>query len=51
MNDLKMFRVADGQVAEIPGAAVALDRQQTLIERNMDAMLEIRPRSTTPVRV
>ncbi|MFF4803591.1 transporter [Streptomyces sp. NPDC001351] len=43
MNDLKLFQVADGQAAEIPGAAVALERQlQTLIERNMEAMLGIR---------
>ncbi|WP_328509548.1 transporter [Streptomyces mirabilis] len=43
MNDLKLFRVADGKAAEIPGAAVALERQlQTLIEANMEAMLGIR---------
>lgn len=43
MNDLKLFRVADGQAAEIPGAGVALERHlQTLIERNMEAMLGIR---------
>lgn len=43
MNDLKLFRVMGGQAAEIPGAAVALERQlQTLIERNMEAMLGIR---------
>ncbi|MDQ0908750.1 putative transport protein [Streptomyces canus] len=43
MNDLKLFRVADGQAAEIPGAAVVLERHlQTLIERNMEAMLGIR---------
>ncbi|WP_405976812.1 transporter [Streptomyces sp. NBC_00988] len=43
MNDLKLFRVASGQAAEIPGAAVALERHlQTLIEQNMEAMLGIR---------
>ncbi|MFF7262185.1 transporter [Streptomyces sp. NPDC008159] len=43
MNELKLFRIADGQASEIPGAAVALERQlQTLIERNMEAMLGIR---------
>ncbi|WP_019064610.1 DUF5655 domain-containing protein [Streptomyces prunicolor] len=43
MNDLKLFRVADGKATEIPGAAVALERQlQTLVERNMNAMLGIR---------
>lgn len=43
MNDLKLFRIADGQAAEIPGSAVAMERQlQTLIERNMEAMLGIR---------
>ncbi|MEG3630678.1 DUF5655 domain-containing protein [Streptomyces poriticola] len=43
MNDLKLFRVAAGHAAEIPGAAVALERHlQTLIEQNMEAMLGIR---------
>ncbi|MDQ0933348.1 hypothetical protein [Streptomyces turgidiscabies] len=43
VNELKLFRIADGQASEIPGAAVALERQlQTLIERNMEAMLGIR---------
>ncbi|RSN18700.1 transporter [Streptomyces sp. WAC 01325] len=43
MNDLKLFRVADHQVVEIPGSAMALERHlQTLIERNMKAMLGIR---------
>ncbi|MFK4065089.1 hypothetical protein [Streptomyces sp. NPDC029674] len=43
MSDLKLFRVAGGQAAEIPGAAVALERHlQTLIEQNMEAMLGIR---------
>ncbi|MFF5519047.1 transporter [Streptomyces coeruleorubidus] len=43
MNDLKLFRVTDGQAAEVPGAAVALERHlQTLIERNMEPMLGIR---------
>jgi hypothetical protein len=43
VSDLRLFRVADGQAAEIPGAAVALERHlQTLIERNMEATLGIR---------
>ncbi|MEI5521189.1 DUF5655 domain-containing protein [Streptomyces brasiliscabiei] len=43
MNDLKLFRVTDGQAAEIRGAAVALERQlQTLIEHSMETMLGIR---------
>ncbi|MGQ4400119.1 DUF5655 domain-containing protein [Streptomyces hayashii] len=43
MNDLKLFRIADGQAAEIPGATVALERHlQTLIEQNMETMLGIR---------
>ncbi|MEU1906594.1 DUF5655 domain-containing protein [Streptomyces hygroscopicus] len=43
MNDLKLFRVADGQAVEIPGSAVALERHlQTLIEQNMEAILGIR---------
>ncbi|MFI9261400.1 transporter [Streptomyces sioyaensis] len=43
MGDLKAFRVVDGQVREIPGSSVALERQlQTLIEANMEAMLGIR---------
>ncbi|GFE17970.1 hypothetical protein Sgleb_60170 [Streptomyces glebosus] len=43
VGDLKAFRVVDGQVREIPGSSVALERQlQTLIEANMEAMLGIR---------
>ncbi|MFJ8059979.1 transporter [Streptomyces sp. NPDC096142] len=43
MNELKLFRIADGEASEIQGAAVPLERQlQTLIERNMEAMLGIR---------
>ncbi|MEU9342011.1 DUF5655 domain-containing protein [Streptomyces sp. NPDC048278] len=43
MNDLTLFRVTDGQAVKIPGTAVALERHlQTLIERNMEAMLGIR---------
>ncbi|MFD1663692.1 transporter, partial [Streptomyces caeni] len=43
VHDLKLFRVTAGQAAEIPGAAVALERHlQTLIEQNMETMLGIR---------
>ncbi|OLZ72874.1 transporter [Streptomyces sp. IMTB 2501] len=43
MNDLKLFRITEGQASEIPGAVVALERQlQTLIEQNMEGMLGIR---------
>jgi hypothetical protein len=43
VNDLKLFRVVDGQSVEIAGSAVALERHlQTLIEANMEAMLGIR---------
>ncbi|MFF3689936.1 transporter [Streptomyces sp. NPDC002187] len=43
MNDLKLFRVADGRATEVLGTAVALERHlQTLIEQNMETMLGIR---------
>ncbi|SFC59905.1 endonuclease NucS domain-containing protein [Streptomyces aidingensis] len=43
MGDLKLFRVTDGVAMEVPGASLAVERQvQSLIERNMEAMLGIR---------
>ncbi|MFG3363560.1 hypothetical protein ACGF0K_01105 [Streptomyces sp. NPDC048156] len=43
MSDLKLFRVVDGEVDEIPGASVGVERDlQTLCEANMEAMLGIR---------
>ncbi|MGW7516402.1 DUF5655 domain-containing protein [Streptomyces sp. NPDC054796] len=43
MGDLKVFRVRNGRMTEIPGAPVAVERElQSLIEANMETMLGIR---------
>lgn len=42
MSDIKLFRIEDGQVQELAGGSVALEKSlQILIERNLDAVLRI----------
>lgn len=43
MSDIKLFRVDDGKAKELAGSALAIEKAlQSLIERNLDAMLGIR---------
>jgi predicted transport protein len=43
MGDLKLFSVADGTVSEIPGTAVAVEKQlQDLIEGHLESFLGVR---------
>lgn len=43
MSDIQLFRLAGGQAAELPGRAVAVERQlQALIESQMPAFLGVR---------
>ena len=43
MADLKLFRVSDDEVSEIPGTALALEKSlQTLIERHLETFLGVR---------
>jgi predicted transport protein len=43
MSDLKLFRLSSGAVSELKGSTLPLERSlQTLVERNMDALLGIR---------
>ena len=43
MGDIKLFRIKKGQVEELHGAAVALEKSlQTLIEANLEACLGVR---------
>jgi predicted transport protein len=43
MSDIKLFRVDTGKAQELAGSALAIEKKlQTLIERNLDAMLAIR---------
>ncbi|MFJ6485876.1 hypothetical protein ACIQK6_37975 [Streptomyces sp. NPDC091682] len=42
VSDLRAFRVCGGAATEMRGSAVALERQLTLIEANMETMLGIR---------
>jgi len=43
MSDLKLFRMTAGKAAELSGGGTALEKSlQTLIERNLDALLGIR---------
>jgi RecB family endonuclease NucS len=42
MSDIKLFRIANGATAELPGAAYDLEKPlQTLIEQNLEALLGI----------
>jgi predicted transport protein len=41
--DVKLFRLLDGSVEEIPGSSVALEKSlQTLIEKNLEAFLGVK---------
>jgi predicted transport protein len=43
VSDIKLFRIADGQTTELQGLASDLERPlQTLIEKNLDALLGVR---------
>ena len=43
MSDIKLFRTANGTVAELAGGAVALERSlQNLFEKNLEALLGVR---------
>jgi predicted transport protein len=43
MSDIKLFKVEGGGVRELPGRAVAVERDlQALIERNLDTVLGVR---------
>ena len=43
MSDIQLFRLSEGQVTELPGRAVAVERQlQALIESQMPAFLGVR---------
>jgi predicted transport protein len=43
MSDIKLFRVDNGKAQELAGSALAIEKAlQSLIERNLDAMLGIR---------
>ena len=43
MSDTKLFKTADGTVAELSGGAVALERSlQLLFEKNLEALLGVR---------
>lgn len=43
MSDIKLFRVDNGKTQELSGSALAIEKAlQSLIERNLDAMLGIR---------
>ena len=43
MSDIQLFRLAEGQATELPGRAVALERQlQSLIESQMTTFLGVR---------
>ncbi len=53
MSDLKLFRIENGQAAELEGQAAALEKSlQTLVERNLEPLLGVRflasERSTGP---
>lgn len=43
MSDIKLFRISGGQVAELAGRSVALEKSlQTLMESNLEAFLGVR---------
>ena len=43
MSDIKLFRISGGQVAELAGTSVALEKSlQTLMESNLEAFLGVR---------
>ncbi len=43
MSDIKLFRIGEDAVAELPGRSVALEKSlQTLIEKNLEALLGVR---------
>ncbi|MGK5529719.1 hypothetical protein [Streptomyces sp. URMC 129] len=51
MNDLKLFRVADGRRPKSRGRRWRWSHPQTLIERNMETMLGIRSWRPSTTRV
>ena len=43
MSDIKLYRMAQGGVAELSGGAVALEKSlQTLFEANLESLLGVR---------